>query len=186
MTKYGLIIVGNDWRPGIGDPTIMGWVTVLCYFITALLCFKCGQKHKNDYLFWWPLALLLIILGINKQLDLQSWLTIVGKKMAIEQGWYEKRRLVQKDFIISLIAISGAIFMFIMQRMKTKIKQFILPILGIVFLLIFIIIRATSFHHVDQLLGWKLGEIRVNWLLELGGISCLAIAACKEILKPNK
>ncbi len=185
MITYLSIVVGNSWKPGIGDPTMIGWLTVICYFLTAILCFKCGQKNNKTNLIWWGLAFILILLGINKQLDLQSWLTIMGKKMAIEQGWYEKRRLVQKDFIIGLIAISCASLMFIMQWMGTKIKQFILPLLGIIFLLGFIIIRATSFHHVDQLLGWELVGIRVNWLLELGGIGCLAIAAIKEILTSN-
>lgn len=180
------MISGNNWKPGIGDPTIMGWLTVLGYFITAILCFKCGQKKKNSHWIWWALSLLLLILGINKQLDLQSWFTIMGKKIAIKQGWYEKRRFVQRDFIIGLVAISSASFMFIMQWMGTKVKQFILPLLGLIFLLVFIIIRATSFHHVDRLLGWELGGIRLNWILELGGISCLAIAAIKEILTPNK
>ncbi|EAZ90255.1 hypothetical protein [Crocosphaera chwakensis] len=181
MIKYLIIVVDNSWKPGNGDPTIMGWLTVFFYFITAFLCFKCGQKNDKNNLIWWGLAFILVLLGINKQLDLQSWFTLIGKKMAIEQGWYEKRRIVQKDFIIGLIAISCASVMFIMQWMGTKIKHFLLPLLGLTFLVIFILIRATSFHHVDQLLGWNIGGMQMNWLLELGGISCLAIAAIKEI-----
>ncbi|MDJ0658459.1 MAG: hypothetical protein QNJ42_03105 [Crocosphaera sp.] len=183
MSNYAIIISGNSWKPGIGDPTLLGLLTVFAYFSTAFCCFKCGQKNKKDTWIWWGLGLILFLLGINKQLDLQSWFTMVGKRIAIEQGWYEQRRLVQKDFIVGLIAIAGASFMFLIQGMGTKIKQFMLPLIGLTFLLIFIIIRATSFHHVDQLLNWELAGFRLNWLLELGGISCITIAAIKEIFQ---
>ena len=41
----------------------------------------------------------------------------------------------------------------------------------------FIIIRAASFHQIDHLLGLSIVGFKVNWLLELGGIACIAIAA---------
>ena len=178
-----VVLSGNYWQPGIGDPTIIGWITVLFYFITAFFCFKCGQKNKGDRSIWFFCALMLLFLGTNKQLDLQSLLTVIGKKMAIEQGWYDQRRLVQKEFIIGLIAFSCAGVMFLIQAIGTKIKRFSLPLLGIIFLLLFIMIRATSFHHVDYLLDLKLGKFRVNWLLELGGIIFLLTAAMREIFK---
>ncbi len=186
MSNYAVIISGNYWKPGIGDPTVVGWLTVFAYFLTAFCCFKCGHKNKKDAWIWWGLTFILVILGVNKQLDLQSWFTMIGKRIAIEQGWYEQRRLVQKDFIIGLIALSCAGFMFLMQGIGRKVKRFILPLFGLIFLMLFIIIRATSFHHVDQLLGWQVAGFRLNWFLELGGISCLLVAAIKEILKQKK
>jgi hypothetical protein len=29
-----------DWRPGIGDPTIGGWLTVILYFLTMVSCWR--------------------------------------------------------------------------------------------------------------------------------------------------
>ncbi len=186
LSNCAVIISNNSWQPGIGDPTILGWFTVLSYFLTAFCCLKCGQKNKRDRWIWWGIATILFLLGINKQLDLQSLFTIIGKNIAIEQGWYEQRRLVQKNFIIVLITISCASFMFILQGMGRKIKRFILPLFGLFFLLTFIVIRAISFHHVDQLLGWQLAGFRLNWLLELTGISCVAIAGIRQMFKTRK
>jgi hypothetical protein len=38
-------------------------------------------------------------LGINKQLDLQTALTEFGRVLADNQGWYDKRQVVQVWFI---------------------------------------------------------------------------------------
>ena len=30
-----------SWRPGVGDPTFIGWLTVLAYLVAAGLCTRC-------------------------------------------------------------------------------------------------------------------------------------------------
>ena len=50
--------------------------------------------------------------------------------------------------------------------------------LGIIFLFCFVIVRAASFHKVDQLLKISLkGSLNLNHTLELGGIAFIALAA---------
>lgn len=41
--------------------------------------------------------------------------------------------------------------------------------------LVFIIVRVTSFHHVDLMLHMEIGGWRLHWILELGGIACIAL-----------
>src|SRR5688572_10854983 len=101
---------GDRWRPGIGDPTVMGWVTVACYLGAAFLCWRAATKgvaSRNVRWFWTGLAALLLLLGINKQLDLQTAVTFIGKDFAKATGWYEHRRIVQGIFIV-FIALFGA------------------------------------------------------------------------------
>ena len=38
LTGLGAALEGG-WRPGIGDPTALGWVTVVAYFIAAVLSY---------------------------------------------------------------------------------------------------------------------------------------------------
>lgn len=52
-----------------------------------------------------------------------------------------------------------------------------LALVGLVVLLTFVAIRAASFHYVDALIGKRYIGVRVNHLLELGGISIIAVAA---------
>lgn len=75
----------------------MGWVTVLAYFLTAILsCLVYWRASvlfpasaiKKQQTFWLLLSVSLLFLGINKQLDLQSLMTAVAKYLAVRDGWY--------------------------------------------------------------------------------------------------
>ena len=72
----------GHWSPGIGDPSVMGWVTVALYLVAAWLCFLCSRRSRVlarrasgarwEPRLWGLFALFLLALGVNKQLDLQS------------------------------------------------------------------------------------------------------------------
>jgi hypothetical protein len=172
------------WRFGIGDPTVMGWLTVAAYFFAAFLCsrqFVEERQRRGSFeklIFWGALAVMLVGLGINKQLDLQTWLTLTGKRIAVAQGWYEKRRIVQALFIL-LVAL-GAIYCTLMaQRLVRRNPELRTALVGFVCLAGFVLVRAASFHHVDSLINFRLGGMRMNWMLELGSIGILALGAWK-------
>lgn len=178
---------GDRWRPGIGDPTLMGWITVAAYFLGGFLCLAAALRVSGTHSFrdperrfWLVLALALAFLGINKQLDLQTWLTLAGKRIAIAQGWYEQRRVVQGIFIAGIAA--GGIFAvrWVWKNMRHAPGPNWVALAGLIFLGCFIVVRAASFHHVDLLLKSGPGGLRMNWVLELGGISMLGLAAMKR------
>lgn len=35
------------WRPGVGDPTVVGWVTTVGYGVAAALCVRAGFELNN-------------------------------------------------------------------------------------------------------------------------------------------
>jgi hypothetical protein len=176
----------DHWRPGIGDPTFMGWFTVVAYFIAMLLSWRAAQtspfERGGSWLltgrkFWWGMTALLLCLGINKQLDLQTWFTLTGKAMAKSEGWYERRRIFQVLFIATIgfggiVSVAGVLWI-----LRNRLKEFGLAMVGIIFLGCFIVVRAASFHHVDQLLLAEIGGLRINWILEVGGILWVGLAA---------
>ena len=182
----------DKWEPGIGDPTVMGWVTVVGYVIAAVLCWRiaflarsrtvlraAGPQHMFG--FWLSFAILMTLLGINKQLDLQTWFTLFGKHLALDEGWYEQRRAVQAVFI-ALVALGGLMSVATLFWFTRKIlRETWLSLVGAVFLCCFVLVRAASFHHVDQMLGMELGGLKVNWILELGGILWIGISAWKNL-----
>lgn len=173
---------GDVWRPGIGDPTVMGWVTVAAYFGAAFLCLreltavlrKQGGREKT--VFWAALTALLVLLGFNKQLDLQTLLTLTGRRIAIAQGWYENRRILQVLFV-AVVGIGGGLSVWVMRRLVRKHLDLRLPLLGFVVLLVFIVVRAASFHHIDQLINFRFAGVRMNWVLELGAIALVSVGA---------
>lgn len=165
------------WQPQIGDPTFAGWFTVFSYFLTAFLAFrvyrdlpKPHHSYPKQRLFWLGIGLLSLILGFNKQLDLQSLLTDIGKYYAHQQGWYERRSLIQEGFIGIILILSVGFIAWGMRFFKDILIHNWLAFTGIVFLIVFILIRASSFHHMDQLIGFRFMGLKLNWILELTGI----------------
>jgi hypothetical protein len=171
-----------NWRPGIGDPTIVGWLTAIAYFVTFLFSVVCARRLAGINLLekvavqqklWWFISVALLLLGINKQLDIQTLITEVGKVLAKRQGWYEQRRTVQMWFIAGVV-FSGAFSLILVWRTLQNVwKENGLTLFGMVFLVSFIVIRATSFHGVDRILGLEFSGFKMNWILELGGIICI-------------
>jgi hypothetical protein len=170
----------DRWNPGIGDPTAIGWITVLAYFSAALLCAAAQRRDPagpRPRHFWLAVAVLLVLLGINKQLDLQSLFTQVLRDRAKAHGWYEQRRELQALFIFAIAAIGAAFFAALPYVMRHQPRARNVTLAGLIFLYCFILVRASSFHHVDWALSQTFFCIRLNWILELGGIIIAAAGA---------
>ncbi len=168
------------WRPGIGDPTIIGWITVAVYLLASGISFYAANRAqlssvrwRIDSHFWLMMGLLLLALGINKQLDLQSLFTELARAAAKSGGWYEQRREYQRLFVLSIAGAAmgvAAILMVWARRLSRSQKA---AVLGTCFLLAFILIRAASFHQVDQLLSRNVLGARWNSIFELLGIGLI-------------
>ena len=39
------VIIDGHWRPGIGDPTPLGWMTVIAYLAASLTCFHAAATQ---------------------------------------------------------------------------------------------------------------------------------------------
>ena len=91
--------VDDRWSPQIGDPTVAGWGTVVAYAVCAVLGFMAltRAQDKRERIFWGLVTLAMLSLGVNKQLDLQSMLTAAGRCLSQLQGWYEERRVFQRN-----------------------------------------------------------------------------------------
>ena len=181
----------GSWSPQIGDPSVMGWLTVLLYFYAAHRCFRLARNRAvklvdRETTVWWLFALALAALGINKQLDLQTALTEIGRILAHKQGWYEERRAVQAGFIglVGLLGVvSSAGLLLVTKNLPTATRA---AIAGGVSLVAFIAVRAASFHHVDRLIGQRLFGMKFNWVLEIGSISMIIAATYFRALGPAR
>lgn len=187
---WSLEYLMGRWRPTIGDPSVMGWFTVGAYAACAALAFWAARPHPGDdrrsVFFWGAVGLLMALLAINKQLDLQSLLTEIGRQIARHQGWMEQRRSVQAWFIAGFSLLAAAGFLGFVFLMRQWFRRFMLAFIGLFVLLSFIIIRAASFHHVDRFLDVRILHLRMNWILELSGISIVLAAALADIFRNHK
>jgi hypothetical protein len=141
---------------------------------------------RSEIIVWAVIALMFIALGINKQLDLQSALTEIGRMLARAQGWYDQRWIVQLFFIegIAVICLVAATTLLVMIRRAPAATW--LAALGTILVLTFVLIRAASFHHVDRFIGTRVLGLRWNWILEIGGILIVMVAAWLRRLQANR
>jgi hypothetical protein len=167
-----------NWRPGIGDPTIGGWVTVTLYFLAVISCWITARNSSlSDRKIWYAITVLFLGLGINKQLDLQSALTEMGRIVAIDEGWYARRETVQLYFIIVVALVcSWAIIAMVVAARSAPFSTW-LALVGTTMVIGFVLIRAASFHHIDRFIGSTVLGFRWNWILEMAGISVVIAAS---------
>jgi len=181
----------GQWSPGIGDPNVAGWMTVVLYVVAATACLvvarrlrpeaRTGVIPRREFWAWSLFSVLLWLLAVNKQLDFQTAITEIGRMLARKQGWYGHRAHVQKAFIGALcgfgllcVAASGIA----LRGLGSAVK---VAALGICFIGVFVLIRASSFHRVDVFLGHRLVHLHMNWLLEMGGILVMLGAALLRV-----
>jgi hypothetical protein len=184
---WALAAIGSDgrWHAGIGDPTPVGWVTVLAYGLAAVSCFRCA-RHLPAPVFWWGITAALVFLGLNKQLDLQTWFTQMARDMAKRDGWYEQRRHYQVEFIAVMGGLFVAIAVAVALALRGHWRAYLKVWGGMALLLFFIVVRAASFHHVDSLLMSDLGGMKLNWVFELGALALIGVGAWQLDAKTQK
>jgi len=184
----------------IGDPRAGAWLIFFSYFAVAALCTRAfhvsliGSRLAADYpnpdrrtkdrkaayrasfLFWAIVITLFVFLGVNKQIDLQTWLTDAGRWMAMAQGWYEQRAAVQTIFVLA-IAVSGVMALSVLLKLtRDLLPRHVLAFVGLAFLAVFLIARAASFHALEGAMRFEIVGMRLSWFLEMAGI--LSVGSC--------
>ena len=185
----------------IGDPTVAGWVIFSSYFAAAVLCARAlraswigarmsveypgaerrARTRRNAYraslVFWIMLVTLFVFLGINKQIDMQTWVTDFGRRIAMSQGWYEQRGRVQTLFVL-LVAIGGLTTLTILLKLTRELlPRHVLAFFGLILLAYYMLVRASSFHDLDAAMRIEIMAVRVSWMIEMGGIICVGACA---------
>lgn len=175
-----------NWSPGIGDPTVAGWLTTALYLVSSVNCWSLARKlglpaarTSRERRAWRSISVLFFFLGINKQLDLQTALMEAGRMFAHYQGWYEQRQLVQLAFIalIAVMSLISAISLMIWVW-DAPISTW-LALIGTTLVISYVLIRAVSFQHVNSFIfiGRRIFDFRWNWILEMGGIVFVLLAS---------
>lgn len=170
------------WKPGIGDPSFMGWFTVYSYYLVASLCLlkmisRTLLPGKKAWLFWAFMCLAMIVLGVIKQYNLLSAVTEVWRIIARHGGWMEQRWIIQAAAMILFFVISMIFSAFLYRRslqffsVQEKIAAF-----GLVYLILFVGLRAISLHQFGTVLGWEIWGVHINWIAELFGIYWICFA----------
>jgi membrane-associated PAP2 superfamily phosphatase len=125
---------------------------------------------------WLLITVTMVLLGLNKQLDLQTLLIQEVRDRAYKHGWYNDRRRYQVDFILVVTAAAVLFGIGLSLRLRRVLRRVFVAVAGLGMLVVFVLIRASSFHYVDRALSLG-GRFKVNAILELGGIGLIIGAA---------
>lgn len=182
MIGIPAIVVNGHWQPGIGDPSIWGWLITLGYVTATVLGFWAAAASDpalaiGERRLWLAISLVLCVLGINKQLDLQTWLWLVGRQMAHDQGWYEYKNLVRP--IIAFVLVVGGLTAVVRfgGGAGSGLRRRPWALTGLAVLLLFVTLRALSFHSLDDVFGHAFAGTSIYSLLEMTGIVLIGISA---------
>lgn len=175
------ILTPDGWRLHFGDQNVFGWTITVTYFLVSFLCLRAalysGKNWQSNVgtdnrIMWFGIAFILLMLGINKQLDLQTWFTSVGREIAKERGWYYMRRKVQAVFVMISALSSVLIIVVMFRRFKDMLRQNWLVFVGLVCLAAFILIRTAFFYHVDYMFRKPdiFMALNMKFICELGAL----------------
>ncbi len=185
------VIASINWQPHIGDPGIIGWVITILYIFFSGMCVLSGLKERSNLqrlsfpeLFWYFLALTLLFLGLNKQIDLQSLFIEMGRQVARQYGFYEQRREIQRFFVILFFFFSVAPMLFMLKILLHDIRKYYLVFMGMLIIVLFVLIRASSMSHIYIVpdVYRAVGAVKMKYAMEFCGL-CVIGAGVLNFLR---
>ncbi len=120
---------------------------------------------------WMILAVVLTVLGMNKQFHLLNAFTEIGRTIFVHLNWIEHRRIFQAALMVTFF-ITGSIFLICSYPGKIGVlprtTRFV--VIGAIYLVFFVIERSISLHQFVTFLNHTIAGVRINWIVELTGI----------------
>jgi hypothetical protein len=121
----------------------------------------------------------MLLMGFNKQLDLQLLVLQVGRQLSREQGWYAERDAVRKAIVLGFGFTGLVLAGWLGWTCRRVWQRYILAISGMALLVLFVLFRASGERLV--ILGYRPGKFSMYKVLEIGGILCVGISAWLEL-----
>ncbi len=173
--------LGGEWTPAFGDRGVLAWITVLAYLACAALALAVwrGMDQRALRRFWGAMAIVMLFLAVNKQLDLQTALNQTGRCISMAQGWHDYRRYAQLLFIILAVAAVVLVFKRSRQMMRGHLQTHLLALAGLALVCGYVLIRASSLNAVDAIGRRSILGVSVNFLLENAGLVLIALNATR-------
>ena len=173
----------------------MGWVTTVAYVVVSALCFAVARATVDErerpagfrQTLWYAAAIVMGVLGINKQLDLQTPFVHMVRGVSMGGGWYSERRLIQKIFLVVLSVTGIATLSVAAWKLRWHWREYAPLCVGALLLLAYIVIRASPWPHVNTVFGFDLsGVAGKRHILELAGVSTVGLSAIAAFMRRTR
>ena len=166
------------WRPHLGDPSLGGIGLTLLYIVASLLFLRAilaqDGWQPRERLLWVACTVILVLLTLNKQLDLQQTIIWVGRCVAKHEGWFDQRLTFQREFgMVILAAVVLAILAFGWICRSVLSANWPL-LLGMAMLTLFIVLQITRFEQLAGGMAQTIVALHLHRILE-GAALCVLI-----------
>jgi len=190
-------IILYQWKPRMGDPSLSGWVITIAYSCAFFLCLTAGllghsserqRDSAGSIILWYIFSGIMLVFGVNKQLDLQTLLMRVGSRLSQVQGWYEFRRAVQLLFVVVLFAVFILFIVYMLRKLKGNWNYFTVTPLGTLIVLVWVMVRAALMQNIDFTVFHTHVHVhgRINHLIEFGGVVLTGLGAFIALVRLRK
>ena len=125
---------------------------------------------------------MLVFLGVNKQLDFQTLLIVIGRAAACTEGWYDDRRIVQKLFVGALALALMGLVSWAMFRHVFFLRNHRLAAIGLGLVLIYALLRAAEIDHLELGASSKPADQPWLWIIEVAGVTLCILGAARGCL----
>ncbi|MFM1869166.1 MAG: hypothetical protein RL591_2574 [Planctomycetota bacterium] len=185
------MLAANGWEFGVGDPTVLGWTITVAYAVAAWMTLRaaaCANAWRGRRItgvtapigeglvrFWLFACVVVVILGLNKQLDLQRLLTETARAIAKDGGWYRDRKPLQYGVMAVCFLAAMGVSCWMAWTLRGYWRRIWLVVVGVLILAAYVVMRGTSHHDVDALM--RAGPVPLKDSMELVGIACIMWSA---------
>jgi hypothetical protein len=171
-----------------GHLTALGWTMLALYLVVALLAFRVAaiSGSANSAAMgrvWICLGIILAVLGLNKQVDLQTLLIHFGRHIARREGLLAYRPELHFALFLGFTLTVIALLAIAMLRFSAEVGEFVrkfpIAVSGCGLICVYIVIRAALIDHVNRTLGVDPEGIPFIWPLEAGGLLLIMFQALR-------
>ena len=189
-------VIGNWWRE-FGDNDLVGWATTVAYFLVAALCFRAARRLRRDRApqtpeefapaepphsrpaDWAIIGVGMVLLGLNKQLDLQILARDTGLALVRAAGFDAQRRWVGRLMFLCLSAAILGVLARAARHLRRARRGHNLTLTGLGLLACFLIVRAAGFQPYLRDLNLRFKDV-LHLVFELGGLVLVGLSAFRD------
>jgi hypothetical protein len=167
--------------PG-GDPDLASWLVAVLDLVAAGACVLAALRRpasdRSGRAFWLLVAALTLLLGLNKQGDLQRRLLPWGRSILEAQGLGDRRPLLLAALAVAVAL--GALAVLALLGWLARPGRFRLALLAVAVLALFSLLRTLAFSHVE-VAGYVAPDRAPTMALEALGSALVLVAAVREL-----